>query len=147
MFGVGISLHVFPTLGDFRFTARRTSSLFLSLQDRGLRERPEYEEIERIIRETEERALIVERTDVVQAQRIREKIRRLKVKTQLNEIRGASFHALRQDCLETLRQRVDHFEGGEETFHFREKFSERTQRTERAVPQRERVSKGENFAY
>ncbi len=49
-------------------------------QDRTLRDRPEYEEIEKIIRETEERAYVIEKTDVEQANRIREKIHRLRVK-------------------------------------------------------------------
>lgn len=100
-----------------------------SRRDRGIRDRPEYEEIERIIRETEERALIIERTDVVQAQRIREKIRQLK------------------ECLESLRLRSDQHEGGDETFHFREQFSERIQRTDRTVPQREQRDFDSDFIF
>jgi len=87
------------------------------IQDRGVRDRPNYEEMEQIIRETEERALIIERTDVVQAQRIREKIRQLK------------------ECLESLRLRSENYEGGDETFRFKEQFSERIHRTDRIVPQ------------
>lgn len=49
-------------------------------QDRTIRERPEYEEIEKIIRETEERAYVIEKTDADQASRIREKIGRLRVR-------------------------------------------------------------------
>jgi hypothetical protein len=54
-------------------------TVFAFFQDRTVRDRPDYEEIETIIRETEERAYIIEKTDVEQARRIREKINRLRV--------------------------------------------------------------------
>lgn len=59
--------------------------VFSFFKERTLREQPEYEEIQKIIRETEERALIIEKTDVEQANRIREKIRRLRVKFNSNK--------------------------------------------------------------
>ncbi|CAF0755155.1 unnamed protein product, partial [Didymodactylos carnosus] len=47
-------------------------------RERTTHDRSEYEEIEKFIRETEERAYVLEKTDVDQARRIREKIRLLR---------------------------------------------------------------------
>ncbi|CAF0733535.1 unnamed protein product [Adineta ricciae] len=88
----------------------------LSRRDRTIRDRPEYEEIERIIRETEERAYIIEKTDVEQARRIREKINRLR------------------DCLESLKSRSDHYQNGDEVFRYNERYEEHVRTAERTVP-------------
>ncbi|CAF4606983.1 unnamed protein product, partial [Rotaria magnacalcarata] len=81
---------------------------------------PEYEEIERIIRETEERAYIIEKTDVEQARRIREKILRLR------------------DCLENLKTRSTHYQPDEEIIRYNERCQEHIRTIDRTVP-RERV--------
>ncbi|CAF5026899.1 unnamed protein product, partial [Rotaria magnacalcarata] len=88
----------------------------LSRRERTLRERPEYEEIEKIIRETEERAYVIEKTDVDQANRIREKILRLR------------------DCLENLKYRSIHYQNADEVI----RYEERVQTADRTVP-KERV--------
>ncbi|CAF3702214.1 unnamed protein product [Rotaria socialis] len=84
----------------------------LSRRERTLRERPEYEEIEKIIRETEERAYVIEKTDVDQANRIREKIHRLR------------------DCLENLKYRSNHYQNTDEVT----RYEERVQAADRTVP-------------
>ncbi|CAF1587705.1 unnamed protein product [Rotaria magnacalcarata] len=84
----------------------------LSRRERTLRERPEYEEIEKIIRETEERAYVIEKTDVDQANRIREKILRLR------------------DCLENLKYRSIHYQNADEVI----RYEERVQTADRTVP-------------
>ncbi|CAF3672349.1 unnamed protein product [Rotaria sordida] len=88
----------------------------LSRRERTIRERPEYEEIEKIIRETEERAYVIEKTDVEQANRIREKIRRLR------------------DCLENLKYRSNQYQNADEIHRYNERFEERVQTTDRTVP-------------
>jgi hypothetical protein len=87
-----------------------------SRRERTVRDRPEYEEIERIIHETEERAYIIEKTDVEQARRIREKIRRLK------------------DCLENLRSRSDQYQANDEIVRYNERYEEHVRTTDRTVP-------------
>ncbi|UJR26820.1 hypothetical protein I4U23_008133, partial [Adineta vaga] len=88
----------------------------LSRRDRTVRDRPEYEEIEKIIRETEERAYIIEKTDVEQARRIREKINRLR------------------DCLESLKTRSEYHQNGDEVFRYNERYEQHIRTAERTVP-------------
>ncbi|CAF1112433.1 unnamed protein product [Rotaria sp. Silwood1] len=88
----------------------------LSRRERTLRERPEYEEIEKIIRETEERAYVIEKTDVEQANRIREKIRRLR------------------DCLDNLKYRSNQYQNNDEILRYNERYEERVQTTDKTVP-------------
>ncbi|CAF3539694.1 unnamed protein product [Rotaria sordida] len=92
----------------------------LSKRERTVRDRPEYEEIERIIRETEERAYIVEKTDVEQARRIREKIRRLK------------------DCLENLKVRSEQYQASDEVVRYNERYEEHVRTTAGATVAKER---------
>ncbi|CAF1357584.1 unnamed protein product [Adineta steineri] len=90
----------------------------LSRRDRTFRDRPEYEEIEKIIRETEERAYVIEKTDVDQANRIREKIRRLR------------------DCLENLKYRSTQYQNNndEQIVRYNERYEEHVKTTDRTVP-------------
>ncbi|CAF3670938.1 unnamed protein product [Adineta steineri] len=87
----------------------------LSRRERTIRDRPEYEEIERIIRETEERAYIIEKTDVEQARRIREKILRLR------------------DCLESLKTRSEQYQNNDEIIRFNERYEEHIRTADRTV--------------
>ncbi|CAF1619266.1 unnamed protein product [Adineta ricciae] len=87
----------------------------LSRRDQAFRERPECEEIEQIIRETEERAYHIEKTDVEQANRIREKIRRLR------------------DCLENLKYRSQQ-QNNDEVIRYNERYEEHVKTTDRTVP-------------
>ena len=100
--------------------------LLLSRQDRTIRDRPEYEEIEKIIRETEERAFVIEKTDADQARRIREKITRLR------------------ECLENLKSRSTLQPNNEEIVRYNERYEERIRTTDRTAP-RERVRLSTRF--
>ncbi|CAF0902598.1 unnamed protein product, partial [Didymodactylos carnosus] len=97
-------------------------------RERTIHDRPEYEEIEKIIRETEERAYVIEKTDVDQARRIRDKIRRLR------------------EHLENLKQRPYQTRTNDEIVRYNTRVEERIRTQERTIP-RERGEFDSDFIY